>query len=539
MRPLLVAAVALCLLAPLAAHLPEVQERRLGNGLRILGVSRPGSGAVHARWVVRGGLADTGALPPMAAEALARCLFRPAVPADLGRTPGIEALLAAEEGAYEALRLSQVRQGPSGDAAEREALEAHLRSVRGRLDGALGPAPVAAQDLEVGADHLAAGVELPAQALPEWLQTEALRFRTLTLAGFPEVRDHLLRAQEAPGASRRRVLDVLLSAALPGQPYGRVAAASREGLEALGWSALRAWARGLLVADRLTLVLVGDVDLESLRKVLDDSLGTLPVATAPAQERPLGVAELPGARRIQASLPVEPQLALAWRIPGASHPDHPALELAAQALATRLAERLQAPAQPLAAEVEVACGVPGLRDPGVFMVRARTAPGHSLAALEEALRSEQVRLQREAFSEEDLRRAQRQIEAAQLQIQEGASGLAAALGRALVQQGDWRGAFRFRTLGRDLAPHEVQAAVRRYLVPEQATLALLEPDPLLAPQDPLEAKLLAVLRELVGRQVKDPAQGESIVREALRQLRMLTLGEREQTLRLLQSQVKP
>lgn len=540
MRPLHVAAAALCLLAPLGAHLPEVQEVRLANGLRILAVPRPGTGALHARWVVRGGSADTGALPPLAAEALARCLFRPALPADLGQVPELEALLAAEEGAYEALRLARLNTAPPGGAGdERETLERRHRAARARLNAALGPVP-REHTVETGADHLSAGVDLPASDLGAWLQGEALRLRFLGLATFPEVRDRLLEDLDAPGTSRRKVMDVVLSAALPGQPYGRVATASREGLEALGWASLRAWARTLLAPARLNLVLVGDVDLDALRPVLDASLGSLAVpGPAPTEERPLRVAEAPGARRIQASLAVEPQVVLAWRIPAGSHPDHPALELLAQAWAARLESRFQPPERPLAAGMEVACGLPGLRAPGLFLVRLRPAPGKGLAALEEALRTEQLRLQREAFAEEELRRAQRRIEAAQLQVQEGAGALAAALGRAQVQQGDWRAAFRFRTLGRDLTPYEVQAAARAYLVPEQATLALLEPDPLLSPQDPLEARLLEVLRHLVQRQVHDPAQVDAILREALRQLRMLTLAEREQTLRQLRSQVGP
>lgn len=538
MRPLLLAAASICLLAPLGAHLPEVQEQRLANGLRVLVVARPGTGAVHARWVVKGGTADAGTLPPLAAELLARCLFRPATPADLGAVADLEERLAAEEGAFEALRVARLG-GAEGAARETEALEAHLRSTQTRLGAALAEPEEPYPSLEVGADHLSGGLALPTGDLPTWLQQESLRLRLLILPTFPEARSRLVEQLAEPGQSRRKALDVLFSAALPGQAYGRAAAASREGLESLGWAAFRNWARTLLTPDRLNLVLVGDVELPALRRDLEASLGSLPASPLPAEDRPLGVPGPGGARRIQASLPVEPQLVLGWRIPAASHPDHLALELLAQALAARLTERFQALDRPLVETVEVTCGVPGLRDPGLFLVRLRPARGQGLAALEEALRSELVRLQREAFAEEDLRRAQRCLEAAQLQVQEGASGLAAALGRALVQQGDWRRAFRFRALGRDLTPHEVQAVARTYLAQEQVTLALLEPDPLLAPQDPLEARLLEVLRQLVQRQVRDPAQADGIVREALRQLRMLTLAEREQTLRLLRSQVKP
>jgi len=123
-----------------------------------------------------------------------------------------------------------------------------------------------------------------------------------------------------------------------------------------------------------------------------------------------------------------------------------------------------------------------------------------------------------------------------MMAQEDAGSLAAMLGRAVAQSGDWRQAFRAPGLGRDLTPEEMQAVVRRYLVSGQEIRALLEADPLLAPQDPLEERLGKVLLEILQRKLEDPAQVEAVVRETLRQLRMLSVPERAQTLKLLEAQ---
>jgi hypothetical protein len=106
----------------------------------------------------------------------------------------------------------------------------------------------------------------------------------------------------------------------------------------------------------------------------------------------------------------------------------------------------------------------------------------------------------------------------------------------VAQGGDWHQAFRVKALGRDLSQEEIQSAARRYLVPGQEITALLDADPLLAPRDPLEERLGKVLSTLIQRKIDDPAQAETIVRETLRQLRMLSAAERAQTLKLLEAQ---
>ena len=78
---------------------------------------------------------------------------------------------------------------------------------------------------------------------------------------------------------------------------------------------------------------------------------------------------------------------------------------------------------------------------------------------------------------------------------------------------------------------------RTYLVPAQATIAQLGPDPLLLPLDRTESRLLQVLTALLQPKLGDSVQAQAVLREAVRQLRMLSPKEREQTLKLLESQV--
>jgi hypothetical protein len=174
----------------------------------------------------------------------------------------------------------------------------------------------------------------------------------------------------------------------------------------------------------------------------------------------------------------------------------------------------------------------------LLVIEATPAEGHSLDELEQAIQDEVLRLQREPLTDVEVRQAQAQMEAAEIMVQEDAGTLAEALGEARCQGGDWRLAFRSLEVGGSLKASEVQRVARTYLVAARGTIAQLGPDPLLLPMDRTESRLLQVLTALLQRKLGSPAQSQIVLREALRQLRMLSAGEREQTLKLLESQVR-
>lgn len=540
----------------LVAQAPEVKERRLANGLQILLVERPGAGAVHVHLVVRAGRADTGALPAVAAELLARTLFRRILPGDVNAEASLDALLRREEGALEALRLERARRlrlrlsEPSAEEVGLVQLHgAHMGELRSRaaasaadLLDALG---ATRREIAAEADAITFRMDLPVAAFEPWCRLEQQHLQRLTLSRFALERD-IWEGDLAKGASADEgALSILLGTAFSGHPYAQVLEAHPGLLNGLNWSELRAFARAMFSPERLTLILVGDLTMERAFPILQGTFGGLtPSSTVFGQlrERFEDLSTGPGYRRLQASIAGDPRLFMAWRVPPASHPDAVALKVLVQILGgsknARLPRRVQE-ARGLTKRLSIKSGVPGGRDPSLLLIDAIPAEGHGLAEVEEAIHSEILRVQNERIEEEEIRRAQRQVEAELQRLQEDASTLAEALGRGVAQSGDWQQAFLVRNLGHDLTPDAIQAVAKRYLVSNQGITALLEADPLLAPRDLLEGRLGKVLGTLVQRKVEDPAQAEGIVRETLRQLRMLSVAEREQTLKLLEAQAAP
>ena len=320
----------------------------------------------------------------------------------------------------------------------------------------------------------------------------AERLRILQLGRFPAERDRLLAELGGEASQARAALSVLLGTAFPTHPYGAQASLPQAAIQALTWSELRAYARWAVSPERLVLVLVGDVARAHALPALERSFGSLPAAPEGAGRREATGPMLPeasGARRLQACMTGSARLYMAWLVPPLAHPDGPQLQVLAALLGgnreARLPRRLLAEGGP-ARDLKLRLHVPGGRDVGLLALEVLPAQGRGLAELEQAALGEMLRLQAQPFGQEEL-----------------------------------------------------QGAARRHLASQQLVVALLEPDPLLTPQDAQEGRLVKALEALLAPRLPDRARLEAVVREAVRQLRMLGVAEREATLRLLETQVKP
>ena len=569
MRPALFSLVLPALVGVLGVaqgvRLPQVLDRSLANGVRLLVVERPGTGVVHAQVFIKGGRANTGGLPPAAADLMARTLFRRATPARLG--PALAPLLAQEGGAFESLRLERLAQArlPQGmpasvspDQGALQALQSGARSaLEARLAGveawdALDALGATSRNLAVTADYLSYGLDLPASGLVPWLRVEAEQLRNLPMGRFPLERDRLIQEIEAEAPPMPAALSVLLATAMSGRPYALAAEFHVSQVEALGWKDLEAYARWAVVPENLCLVLVGDVKGTELLTRLDGLFGPLTRASGAESHwegaqgyqprEAMNALESPGGRRLLVSTTGDTRIFFGWRVPPVNHPDGSALRALTRILGGSPGARLEqdlVETRGVARNLSIRMGVPGRRDTNLLVIEAEPGVGHSLGELEQAIQDEILRLQREPLTDQEVRQAQVQLETEEIMQQEDAGTLARALGAAACQGGDWRLAFRALEADGNLQASEIQRVARTYLVPPRATIVVLGPDPLLQPLDATESRLLQVLTALLGKRLGSPAQTQTVLREALRQLRMLSPAEREQTLKLLESQVRP
>jgi zinc protease len=185
------------------------------------------------------------------------------------------------------------------------------------------------------------------------------------------------------------------------------------------------------VPNNLTFVVTGDVDAQEVRGQLEEAFKNYP--RQPLE--PVYVASEPeqiGRREAHEEFATElTRLSLAWRIPGLTHPDTPALELLGSVLGSGRSSVLNQELREKQHIVHgVDAGVFSLQTDGIFVIQALCDPTNRQTVEREALATLE-RIKEEGGSQEALDKARRLMLANQL------SGLATARGRASDLGSNW------------------------------------------------------------------------------------------------------
>ena len=165
-----------------------------------------------------------------------------------------------------------------------------------------------------------------------------------------------------------------------------------------------------------TVIVTGDFDPDELLATIDRHFGGIPsgeLAPAPRAVEPPAVTE----RRVTLRRPAPtPDVIVAYRIPAASHPDTPALQVLDAVLSggegrmgksSRLYRALVASGKATSAWSHAMMAI----DPSLFLVGASALPDGDPAEIEALLRHEIDRIKTEPLSEVELTRAKKQLTA--------------------------------------------------------------------------------------------------------------------------------
>ena len=262
------------------------------------------------------------------------------------------------------------------------------------------------------------------------------------------------------------------------------------GLRTLSREQLVGFYRRWYRPNNTVLCIVGDVQLDDVRREVLARYGTLEAGT-PARDRGPREQQLPGLRRREWSGDVaQQQVAFGWRAPTIAHPDTPALDLAGIALGSGRASRLYRAIREQQLASSVSAWHYSAADVGVFVTHvegnAATARDATRAMWREvqAARTDGVRAS-------EIMRAQRILEARWLRRLESMDGQAQYLAGWEAEGGLEVGARYYDAL-LSLDAAAVQQALQTHLDPAQVSVVSYRPDgaePLVASDEALQALL--------------------------------------------------
>lgn len=317
----------------------------------------------------------------------------------------------------------------------------------------------------LGRDHVDGAIDAIGDALmaPRVDPAELAREREVIL-------EEIRQGSDDPA---RSVAQSLFATAFVAHPYRRPVIGTADSVKRLGERELVEFFRSYYVADNLTLVVAGDVDPVAVRRSVERRFRTMPagrprrsVAIEPAQTAPRASCTM---RDVS-----EAYLAVGFHVPAARHPDLAALDVAAillgQSESARL-PRLLRDRDQLATSAYA--NVHALRDPGLLVLSA-TARAGDAAATVGALVDHSIDLA-DDLSSDELDKARIAAETSFVRQLETAQGRARSLGWYATVAGDPQFGHVYLDRIRAVRRHDVGNVMRRYLRPENASIAAILP----------------------------------------------------------------
>ncbi len=335
--------------------------------------------------------------------------------------------------------------------------------------------------------------QIPAARLRDVMQLEADRFAHNHWSD-AEFRKELevvkeerrMRTEDNP---RALLYESLNAATFQAAPYRRPVVGWMSDLDAMTPDDARTFYRRWYVPANAAVVVAGDVDVQQVRRLAEQTYGRIPARAVPTRKprsEPLQV----GLRRIEVKAPAEQAyVALAFKVPGlasltaptAQDDDALALTVLAAVLdgysGARLDRTLTQGPDRVADGAGASNGLMG-RGPQLFVLDGVPAQGKTAAQVEAALREQVARVAREGISAAELERVKTQWVASEVYKRDSLMYQARELGSHWAQGLPLDASERLLARLRAVTAEQVQAVAARYFGDDQLTVAQLLPQAL-------------------------------------------------------------
>lgn len=340
-----------------------------------------------------------------------------------------------------------------------------------------------------GNDYTAYFQQLEKSKLPLALELEADRMVNLqlTAAEFAKeinvvMEERRWRTEDKP---QSLVYEQFQSASYQAHPYGRPVIGWMNDLENMTVKDARDWYRRWYTPNNATLVVVGDVNPKEVLRLAKKFFG--PIKARPLPERkPQQEPQQKGERRVVVQAPAKlPYLIMGYHVPVLDKNDTDwepyALEILAGILDGNASARLNqnlVRRDRIAVEVSGGYDLTGRGGISQFMLDGTPSEGVSVADLELAIVSEIGKVKEEGVTEDELQRVKAQVIASDVYQRDSTFYQAMQIGMLETTGLSWRLLKDYPARLQAVTAEQVQTVAKKYLNPDNLTVATLDPQPL-------------------------------------------------------------
>jgi predicted Zn-dependent peptidase len=316
-------------------------------------------------------------------------------------------------------------------------------------------------------------VYLPSNRLELWMTMESDRMDTPVFREFWIERDVVMEERRLGENDPDDVLDEAFnSVAFTASPYKWPVVGWMSDLQTIDRKELAAYHKKYYAPNNATACIVGDVDVEQVKKMAKKYFGPIkaqeppnPVETREPEQR--------GERRVVVENDANPALKIGWHKPVYPDPKAVVFDVITSVLSDGRTSRLYKSIyeeQQLTAEPPAAYTGPGDRYDNLMIISAEPRHPHTLDEVEKAIYVEVDKLKTEPVDERELQRIKNQLDANQVRQLGSNLGIAFTLLMGEIYMGDYKAMFRYIDMVKDVTPEDVMEVAQKYLTEQNRTV---------------------------------------------------------------------
>lgn len=319
-------------------------------------------------------------------------------------------------------------------------------------------------------------VSLPKNRLDLWARMEAARLVDVVLREFYSERDVVLeerrlRLETSPDGA---LYAKLLETAFTRSPYRFPVIGYQQDISTVTREEAQAFYDTYYTPSNAFAAIVGDIDIDETKKLLDDTFGLIPAKPDP----PLTDGSEPtqkGERRGSVGFETAAQVLIGYHKPTAPSFDDYVFDVIDRLLSGGRTSRLYTALvkDKKIAQAVYTLGGPGARFENLFIIGAVTLGGSKTTQLEDAIYAELERLAKDGPTQEELTRVLTGLEADFIRNLSSNEGLANELTFFHGIVGDWRYAQNHSSVVRTITAEDVKRVARTYFTKENRSIATL------------------------------------------------------------------
>jgi len=480
--------ITLCIALSVVSYAFDLEDNikrfTLANGLTVLVLERHANPTVSLYITHRVGAVDERDDQSGIAHFLEHMMFKGTE--TIGTRDYLEEkkIIAKIDAVAESIRLESQKKSDS-DKDKIEELTAKLESlqkeqkeliVESEIDKLYTGGGAVDLNASTGYDLTTYHVSLPSNLIELWARIESDRLINPVFREFYSERKVVMeeRKQSVESNPDRRLMELFLETAFVLHPYRRPVIGWKENIPRLNKQLMGEFFETFYAPSNTVISVVGDVDTEEARQIIERFFGLIPAKKAVTNEPILSEPPQEGERRAKLrDDDANSKLIIGYHKPTLPSRDDYVFDVIDGLLSGGRTSRLYAKLVKegeIASEVTTVNGFPGARYPNLFAIFATPRHPHTNAELEAAIYEEFERLKEEAVSLEELEKAKNIIKADYLRRLRTNAGLASMLGYFEATAGSYRYITTFLEVIETITPAEIQTVSKKYLVRKNRTV---------------------------------------------------------------------